>query len=164
MKVSFQRSKTETLHTLLHRSFSICCDSETFYFEIDCLKAILMRNNYPPNCIVSCIKWFINKLYTPKVLVQNVPKRNVFVKLPFLESTSFQIRKKLKKSFNDQLTSCKLEIIFTSPLRSRAFSLSEINYLRCYFPDLFSSISVLAAMLPIVVRLNSILKSEFVNI
>ena len=45
--------------------------------------------NYPPNFIDSCIKSFLNKLYTPKVIVQNEPKRNVFVKLPFSGSTSF---------------------------------------------------------------------------
>ena len=79
------------LHTLLHRSFSICCDFKTCHCEIDNLKTILMKHNYPPNFIDSCIKSFLNKLYTPKVIVQYVPKRNVFVKLPFLGSTSFQI-------------------------------------------------------------------------
>ena len=79
------------LHTLLYRSFSICCDFKTFHFEIDHLKTILMKNNYPPNFIDSCIKSFLNKLYTPKVIVQNVPKRNVFVKLSFLGSTLLQI-------------------------------------------------------------------------
>ena len=59
------------------------------------IKTILMKNNYPP---ISCIKSFLNKLYTPKVTVQNVPKRNVFVKLPFLGITPLQIRKKLQKS------------------------------------------------------------------
>ena len=83
--------KRGLLHTLLHRSFSICCDFETFHFEIDHLKTILIKNNYPLNFIDSCIKLFLNKLYTPKVMVPNVPKRNVFVKLLFLGSTSFQI-------------------------------------------------------------------------
>ena len=83
--------KRGLLHTLLHRSFSICCDFKTFHFEINHLKNILMKNNYPPNFIDSCIKSFLNKLYTPKVIVQYVPKRNVFVKLPSLGSTSFQI-------------------------------------------------------------------------
>ena len=87
--------KRGLLHTLLHRSFSICCDFKTFHFEIDHLKTILIKNNYPLNFIDSCIKSFLNKLYTPKVVVPNVPKRNVFVKLPFLGSTSFQIRKKV---------------------------------------------------------------------
>ena len=87
----------------------------------DNLKTILIKNNYPLNFIDSCIKQFLNKLYTPKVVVQNVPKRNAFVKLPFLRSTSFQIRKKLQKLFNDKLTSFNLKIVFTSPVRVKSF-------------------------------------------
>ena len=109
------------LHTLLHRSFSMRCDFKTFHFEIYHLKTILIKNNYPLNFIDSCIKSFLNKLYTPKVVVPNVPKRNVFVKLPFLGSTSFQIRKKLQKLFSDKLMSCNLKIVFTSPVRIKSF-------------------------------------------
>ena len=122
MKVSFQHIKREDfLHTLLHRSFSICCDFKTFHFEIDHLKTILIKNNYPLNFKDSRIKSIFNKLYTPKVVIPNVPKRNVFVKLPFLGSTSFQIRKKLQKLFSDKLTSCNLKIVFTSPVRVKSF-------------------------------------------
>ena len=71
--------------------------------------------------IDSCIKSFLNKLYTPKVVVTNVPKRNVFVKLPFLGSTSFEIRKKLQKLFSDKLTSCNLKIVFMSTVRVKSF-------------------------------------------
>ena len=103
--------KRGLLHTLLYRSFSICCDFKTFHLEIYHLKTILIKNNYPLNFIDSCVKSFLNKLYTPKVVVSNVPKRNVFVKLPFFGSTSFQIRKKLQKLFIDKLTSCNLKIV-----------------------------------------------------
>ena len=113
--------KEGVLHTLLHRFFSICCDFNTFHFEIDHLRTILMKSNYPLNFIDSCIKSFLNKLYTPKVMVANVPKRNVFVKLTFLGSTSFQIRKKLQKLFSDKLTSCNLKIVFTPPVRVKSF-------------------------------------------
>ena len=61
-----------------------------------------MKNNYSLNFIDLCINSFLNKLYTPKVFVQNVPKRDVLVKLLFLGSTSFQIQKKLQKLFNDK--------------------------------------------------------------
>ena len=37
--------KKGLLHTLLHRSFSICCDFKIFHFEIDSLKTILIKNN-----------------------------------------------------------------------------------------------------------------------
>ena len=113
--------KRGVLYTVLHRSFSICCDFKTFYFETDYLKTILIKNNYPLNFTDSCIKSFLNKLYTPKVVFPTVPKRNVFVKLPFLGSTSFQIRKKLQKLFSDKLTSCNLKIVFTSPVRVKSF-------------------------------------------
>ena len=76
--------KRGLLRTLLHRSFSICCDFKTFHFEIDHLKTILIKNNYPLNFIDSRIKSFLNKLYTPKVMVPNVPKRNSFVKITVL--------------------------------------------------------------------------------
>ena len=54
-------------------------------------------------------------------MVLNVPKRNVFVKLPFLGSTSFQVRKKLQKLVSDKLRSCNLRIIFVSPVRVKSF-------------------------------------------
>ena len=60
-------------------------------------------------------------MYTPKPVIQNVPKRHIFVKLLFLGSTSFQIRKKLQKLFNDKLTFCNLQIVFTSPVRVKGF-------------------------------------------
>ena len=87
---------TRFANTCLLNSFRICCDFKTFHFEIDHLNTILMKNNYPPNFIDLCIKSFLKKLYTTKVIVQNVPKINVLVKLPFLGSTSFQIQKKLQ--------------------------------------------------------------------
>ena len=73
------------------------------------------------NFIDLCIKSLLNKLYTPKVVAPNVPKRNVFVKLPFLGSTLFQIRKKLQKLFSDKLMSCDLKIVFASPVRKKSF-------------------------------------------
>ena len=42
-------------HTLFHRSFSICCDFKTFHLEIDNLRTILRKNNFPLNFIDFCI-------------------------------------------------------------------------------------------------------------
>ena len=80
-----------------------------------------MKNNYLLNFIDLCFKSFLDKLYTPKVMVQNVSKRNVFIKLPFLGSTSFQIQKMLQKLFTDKLTSCNLKILFTSLVIVKSF-------------------------------------------
>ena len=66
---------------------------------------------------VSILKPFLKKLYTPKVIVQILPKRNLFVILPFLGSNSFQIRKKVQKLFIDKLMSCNLEIVSMSAVK-----------------------------------------------
>ena len=102
MKVSFQRTKKDNFyrHYFIRVLPYVSC-----HFEIDHLKTIVLKNNYASNFIDSCIKSFFNKCYTPKVLLPNVPKRNVFVKLPFLGSTSFESRKKIEKLFSDKLTS-----------------------------------------------------------
>ena len=91
------------------------------FLEIDHLKTVLMRNSYPSNFIDSCIISFLDKLYTTKFIVQNVPKRKVFVKLLFFGSTSFQIRKKFKKLFTDKLTSCKVKLVSTSHATVESF-------------------------------------------
>ena len=101
--------KRGLLHALFQRSFSICCDFKTFHFNLDHLKTIPIKNEYPLNFIDSCIKYFLNELCTPKFLISNVPKRNVLVKLPFLGILSFQIRKKLQKLFSVKLTSYNLK-------------------------------------------------------
>ena len=122
MKVSFQRTKTEDFYTHYFIGIlELCCNFKTFHFEIDHLKTILIKNNYPLNFRDSCIKSFLNKLFTPNVVVPNVPKKNIFVKLLFLGSTSFTIWKKLQKLFSDKLTSCNLKIVFTSPVRVKSF-------------------------------------------
>ena len=90
--------KRGLLHTLLHRSFSICCDLKTFHFQIDHLKTILIKNNYPLNFIDSCIK-FLNKLYTPKVVVQMYLKQMFLLSYRFWEILRF----KFKRSFKNYL-------------------------------------------------------------
>ena len=113
--------KKGLLHTLLHRSFSICWAFKIFHFAINHLKTILIKNNYPLNFIESCIKSFLDKLYTSKVVVLIAPKINLFVKLPFLGSNSFQIWKKLQRLFSDKLMSCNLKIVFEHPVRVKSF-------------------------------------------
>ena len=62
------------------------------------------------------------------------------------------------------MTSCNLNIVFTSPVRGKSFSAFKDKLPKCYVEDLFTNISMVAAMLPIIERPNAVLKSEFVNI
>ena len=81
------------LYILFQRSFNVCCNFKTFHSEIYYLKTNVRKNSYLTNFMDLCFKSFLTTFHTTKVLLQNVPKRDVFVKLPFFGSTSFQNRK-----------------------------------------------------------------------
>ena len=89
--------------------------------SLDNLKTILVKSSCLLNFIALCIKSLLNKLHTPKVMVSNVSERNIFIKLPFLGSTLFQIQKKLRKLFRDKLMTCNSKIVFTLPVRVKSF-------------------------------------------
>ena len=93
-------------------------------------------------------------------MVPNVPKINVFVKLPFLRITLFQIQKKLQKLFSSKLMSCSLKIVFTSPVRVKSFFIFKDKLPKM----LLSGLVQCGAMLRIMERPSATLKSEFVNI
>ena len=48
--------KFSLVHTLLHRSFSICSSYEKFHEEIVLLKEVFKKNEYPQLFIDKCIK------------------------------------------------------------------------------------------------------------
>ena len=122
MIVSFQRTKREDFYT----HYVIVVLGYVVISRHFILKSIIWRlsswKTIIPQISLIRIKSFLNDLYTPIVIVQNVPKRNISVELPFMGSTSFQIQKKFQKFFNDKLTSCNLKIVFTSPVRVKSFS------------------------------------------
>ena len=64
----------------------------------------------------------------------------------------------LQTFFTDKLTFCNWKSVLRHLLGSKAFSTSRKSYPRCYFHDLLTNTSVMAAMLPFMVRLNVILR------
>ena len=56
--------KRGLLHTLFHRSFSICCDFMTFHFEIDHLKTVLIKTITSSISQIRVLNHFlINQIY-----------------------------------------------------------------------------------------------------
>ena len=88
-------------HTLLFRFFKICSSIENFHIEVELLRNIFKCNNYPVNIIDQNIKRFLDKLYVPKQIVQIVPKKELLVIRPYLETFSLNLRKCLYKSVSN---------------------------------------------------------------
>ena len=106
--------KFSLVHTLLHRSFSICSSYEKFHEEIVLLKEVFKKNEYPQLFIDKCIKKYLNKLFVPKRIIHTVDKKQVLLVLPFLGPLSFQIRSRLQKCLKNYIPYCSLKVVYQS--------------------------------------------------
>ena len=53
-----------------------------FHHEINILKSILYKNNYPRDFVDKCIKNFLDRVLTQKIVVSTVPKKDLMIVLP----------------------------------------------------------------------------------
>ena len=109
--------KRGLLFSLLYRVYNICSDHELMLEEIDKLKSIWRKNLYPNTLIKSCINVFFSKLFIEKAVKHTVPKKELFLSLPYLGIQSLQVRKRLNLLFKDYLPYCNLKIVFNSKSR-----------------------------------------------
>ena len=64
-----------------------------------------------------CIKIFLNKQFSQKILEHSVPKKELFIVLPYLGMPSLCLRTRLQKSINSSISFCKIKFIFKSSKR-----------------------------------------------
>ena len=107
-------NKIGLLHTLLYRCFQICSDWTKFHLELVNLIDVFMNNGYPEDFIDNCFKVLLDENFRVREKVIAVPKKTLFLVLPYLGPLSLQTRNKLRKSLKDILNCCKLQIVFKS--------------------------------------------------
>ena len=71
------------VYTLLHRCFCLVSDMSKFHFEIEKLKRMLLCSRYSSKFIDKCISKFMNKFYIKKPIMLTVPKKQLYLVLPF---------------------------------------------------------------------------------
>ena len=119
-------NKIGLLHTLLYRCFRICSDWTKFHLEVVKLTDVFKNNGYPENFINNCFKVFLDNKYRIQEKVITVPKKTLFLVLPYLGPLSLQTRTKLRKSLKGILNCCKLHIVFKSQKKlAKAFRLKD---------------------------------------
>ena len=79
------------VYTLLHRCFCLVSNMPKFHFEIEKLKEILLSNGYSNKFIDQCISKFMNKLYIKKPVMLTIPKKQLYLVLPFMGKMSLQL-------------------------------------------------------------------------
>ena len=103
--------------TLIFRCFSICSDMTKFHEEVCKLKTLFKKNGYKENFFDKCLKKFLDKIYTKKISVYNVPKKDICIVLPFLGKLSLTVRTNLQKTVKELLPYCKLKVVFQIPTK-----------------------------------------------
>ena len=109
------------IFTLLFRIFSIVSDFSKFHEGVNYLKNVLKKNYFPSTLIDKCIKIFLNKQFSQKILEHTVPKKELFIVLPYLIMSSLCLRTRLQKSINSNISFCKIKVIFKSSTRLANF-------------------------------------------
>ena len=100
--------------TLLYRCLRICSDWTKFHLELVKLTNVFENNSYPENFINNFFKVFLDNKYRIQEEVITVPKKTLFLVLPYLGPLSLQTRTKSRKSLKGILHCCKLQIVFKS--------------------------------------------------
>ena len=100
-----------------YRAFRLCSNFELFHQEILNLKNIFKRNGYPCNFIDVCIKRFLNYVFIDKRIYALAPKKELVCVLPFIGKKSLQLRPKLVKPVQNNLSFCHLKVASQSPYK-----------------------------------------------
>ena len=72
---------------------------ELFHIEIMELKEIFEKNGYDNNFSGRCLRTFLNKIYSKIVPQHTVPKKDIYIFLPYLGKLSLSARSVLEKSY-----------------------------------------------------------------
>ena len=78
--------------------FSTVSDFSKFHEEVNHLKDVLKKNFFPTNLVDKCVKIFLTKQFSYKVLKHTVPKNELFIMLTNLGMSSFFLRRRLQKA------------------------------------------------------------------
>ena len=81
-----------------------------FHEEVNYLKNVLKKNSFPSTFVDKCIKIFLNKQFSQKILEHTVPKKELCIVLPYLGMPSLCLRTRLQKSINSNISFCKINV------------------------------------------------------
>ena len=84
--------KKDVLLSLISRYFNICSPYQSYHCELQDLKQVFSRSGYPFSLIDSCIRTFLDKIFSPKPPVYSCSKKILFFCIPYTGQHGSQIR------------------------------------------------------------------------
>ena len=136
-----QTYKKSLIDTLIVGCFSICFDYTSLHLKVENLREIFKNNSYQSGIAEQSIASFLNKVYVPKKVILTVPKKELFIVLPYLGTLSSNLKRKLGTCLKNSLPQCNIKIIIKSANRlSSLFCFKDVipKELQCHLGYKFS--------------------------
>ena len=125
--------KLNSCLTLLHRAYTICSNWAKFHEEVVFLRNYFSKNCYPSFIFDKCLHKFLLNIFKPKFPIATVPKKVMYVSLPFLHNSS-----KLKRELTEILTQfypyVDFRFVFKNPL-----TIGSLFHFKDTLPELMRS-------------------------
>ena len=113
--------KLNAIKTLVHRAYHLTSSYEFFASEVDYLKTFFMRNGFPISLFELCVKRFLDKRYISKVPVLTVPKKKLFISLPFFGLLSDELAVFLKEILPEYYPQINFNLCFKNSFTIASF-------------------------------------------
>ena len=106
---------------------------------------------YPYDLVEKCVKEFLEKT---KTVVTTAPKKDLVIALPYLDKVCLQIRIRINRIVKNRLPWFNVVFVFQTKCKIRNFFTFKDKIPSFYVLALFTNLSVVVAMLPIMEKLN----------
>ena len=126
--------KLNSCNTLLHRAYNICSNWSKFHEEIEFLTSYFKKNCYQSHVFPSAVRKFLENIFNPKAPSFDVPKKTVFVSLPYMGNFSLTVRKELTSCLSKLYPYVEFNFVFKNPL-----TIGSLFRFKDALPDLMRS-------------------------
>ena len=106
--------KINSIQTLLSRAYSLCSNWSSFHEEISLLQVYFKNNCYPSHIVDRIFNRFLNNVFQPRVNIPDVPKKLMYISLPYVKNAAF--RHELEKILSPLYPYVNFKFVFKNPL------------------------------------------------
>lgn len=103
--------KLNSIKTLLHRAYHISTTYFDFHIEAEFLKKLFRDNGYPPHVFEKQLSFFINNIFGSPLRPCTVPKKTVYIPLPYYGNKGEDQYRKLQNNLNNIYPHLNIKII-----------------------------------------------------
>ena len=126
--------KLNSCKTLMFRAYSLCSNWIKFHEEVSFLNSYFSKNCYPSYMINNITKKFLDSIFRPKPVIFDVPKKPMYVSLPYMSNFSTDVKRELTLTLSKLYPYVKFNFVFKNPL-----TIGSLFHFKDTLPELMRS-------------------------